>query len=588
MSTRRASAGGLISRRRAERRARSQRFAQLRLECLSQRVHKRAPRDPSALRTPNGTWVTDGELVASCGGRWDRRLRRYVSEGEQCSSVSLFDRQVEVADWFFDWLADHIAGTPIPDEDRIFSVLLHGGQRSGKTFVGVSLPPIAYTLAIPGSYAWIVCPTANDFEEVEDALEDVMPQAWFEKRVKKTVIQYRLANGSRIVLRSAKVPESLKKGRCDLIVMNECQQMSAKAYAICRGRVAGKGGLVIGCANPPDKEIGAWVMDWAIEAKRGQRQSLEFYFSPFDNPHVMHASFRALKTEIDEKSYAIEVLGHMLSIGDTVLYNWNRLINEGTLTEIAERLGTDSLRDITHEFTMAREGQPFARLVGVDPQRLPMASVEIRIFENPLAPVDECMARNSDAWWQHAIVVITDEVVVQGQEEDLIAGWQSKGWSGDDTLLIVDASSKYQFAERNPQKVAERRRATGGRGSWDVFKLGGYTNIRRPDKKSKANPDVVERCRISTGKIKTAEPGPYGQHFMFALPDVAETLKAIRTWANNPRGLPSRGTSQSHLGDALTYVPCRYWPRIAKRKRRKLKHRSVAIDRKRARDLRAI
>ena len=81
--------------------------------------------------------------------------------------------------------------------------------------------------------------------------------------------------------------------------------------------------------------------------------------------------------------------------------------------------------------------------------------------------------------------------------------------------------------------------------------------------------DVLERCRATTVKIKTAEPGPFGQHFLFALPKCKSTTQAIRKWPNNPHGLPSRGSSYAHLGDCVTYPIHRLFTRRHRPKRGK-------------------
>jgi hypothetical protein len=508
------------------------------------------------------------ELLLTAGGRWDRRRKSYIPAAERLGvEVLLNPAQTEAVEWFDGWLDDHTAGRDLPDEDRIFSVVLSGGQRGGKTYVGVRVFPIAYALDKPGSYTWIVCPSKDDFEEVEDYIEQLIPKAWYTKKTFKSVRRYNLANGSRIVLRSAHNPESLKKGRCDLIVMNEAQQMAEKAFAICRARIADKGGLVVGCANPPDKPIGEWVGDWVAEAESGERQAIHFYFDPFRNPDIDHAALRALAKELDPRTYEIEVLGLFLSVGDTVLYNWDRLKNEVTLEQLAKRLGVDELRDITREVTKQLEGRAFDRVVGVDVQLHPhMASVEMRFFENPLAP----LSAGGDAWWKWSLAVLTDEVVLDRADEfDLVAGWKEKGWDPEETLIVCDASAKWQFGERDPKKVAALRKMVKGRGSWSIFRAGGFGHIRNPDRGQESNPDVTERCRATTARICTKEAGRYGQRFLFSLPSCKRTNRAIRGWPNK-HGRPARRSRHAHLGDAVTYGVGRCYTRRPKRERRRI------------------
>jgi hypothetical protein len=530
-----------------------------------------------------------GDLLLTAGGRWDRRRKSYVPASER-RGVEVFcnPAQTEAVEWFDDWLDAHKRGVKVPDEDRIFSVVLSGGQRGGKTFVGVRVFPLAYALTIPGSYTWIVCPSKDDFEEVEDYLEGLIPKAWYTKKTFKSVRRYNLANGARIVLRSAHNPESLKKGRCDLVVMNEAQQMKEKAFAVCRARIADKGGVVIGCANPPTQPIGEWVGNWVAEAESGERQAIHFYFDPFRNPDIDHAALRALAKELDPRTYEIEVLGKFLSVGDTVLYNWDRLENEVTFAKLAEQLaklaGLESLelRDITREVTNQIEGRAFDRVLGVDVQKYPhMACIELRFFENPLALISD----GGDAWWKWSIAVITDEVILEGADEfDLVREWEEKEWDPEETLIVCDASAKWQFSEQDPAKVKKLRELVRGRGSWDVFKNGGYRHIRNPDRNMEKNPDRIERCRATTARICTKEAGPYGQRFLYSLSSCRRTNRAIRGWPNR-HGKPSSDTRHAHIGDGLTYAIGRCYTRRARKKRKPFSYHSVGSTTARERDI---
>lgn len=536
----------------------------MQLNCVEQIIaeHEEDAGD-EPLKTVNGKWCGLGECVMSVGGRWDRRRREYVDDADDaCREVYIHPRQVDAIEFFADWLESHVAGVEIPDDERVFSMIMHGGQRGGKTFVGVSVPPIAYTLAIPGSYAWIVCPTADDFEEVEVALEAVLHKSWYRKVTKKTVIMYKLANGSRIVLRSGHRPESLKKGRCDLIVLNECQQMDEQVFAIARGRISDKGGLVIGCANPPTKPIGEWVADWVTEAQNGLRQAVEFYFSPFDNPHVLHASFRAMRQEIDKRTYQIEVLGLMLSIGSTVLYNWDRRGNEVTLEVLARRYGRSSLRNITDKVTERLEGRSFDRVVGADPSQLKiMPSVCYQFFENPLAPYRR--GRGGDAWFKWCFAIITGEVVLKNaDEEDLAHAWLDAGYDPKRTLIVCDASARWQFQQgKTKEQLEELANRVQGVGSWDVFRYVGFDHVVGPDVDMDKNPDTLERARATTAKICTEHAGPYGQHFLYSLPSNKHANAAFRKWPCDKRGRPSRDSSHADVGDCITYPMQRLYPR---------------------------
>lgn len=486
-------------------------------------------------------------LLGSVGGSWDRRLRMYSpSARARRVAVSVHPGQIDAVIFFFDWLRDHARGVRRPADSTIYSMLLAGGQRSGKTWSAV-LMAICYAVAIPASISWVVSPSDKDFEEVEDLLRTILPAAWYQN-LGAPWYRYKFANGSKIVLRSAHLPEKLKKGDCDLIVLNEAQQMAERAFVIARTRIAAASGLVICAANPPTKPAGQWVGDFATEAQAGTRQAKYFHLDPMDNPHIDLGPLRALEKEIDEHQFNVEIRGMFLANQNAVLYNWNRTENERP---------TPVTGEITAEFLKAAEGREYDRAIVVDVQRLPhMASAEFRWYTNPATAGQPHAVR-----MQWALMWATSELFLKGaDEEELAQQWLLAGFDPDRTLIVCDASGEWQFSHRDPLKVAELKEKVSGRGSFDVFRKMGFRYVVKPDRASEKNPDIIERCRAATSRIATKIPGPYGQRFLFSDPTCRELNKAIRNWATR-RGAPDRTSEFAHGGDVVTYAAQRFYAR---------------------------
>ncbi len=549
----RASQAELIERRRAEAGrgsseggdGASARFVDLQLELWAE--------DELGART--------GESLGAIGGLWDRRERDYVGGAPTVRSLGIHPGQLPAMRWFLDWLGDYLEGVEKPIDERIFSLLLAGGQRSGKTWLGVLLCNI-FAVAFPGSIVWIVCPTDKDFEEVQELLRSIMQPEWFVE-LGAPWFRYQLANGSRIVLRSGHVPGRLKKGDADFILINEAQQQDEKNFAISRARIAAAGGLVVVAANPPDKPVGTWVGNFAADAQAGLRQALYFPISPLENPHIDKAPLIAMRAEFDELTYDTQVLGLFRSTKDAVLYNWDRTLNE---------LAPPTSGEMTREFLKVREGRAFDRVVGIDVQRHPhMAAVEFKFFENPLALTGR---DRFDFCWMWA----TAELVLQAaDEDDLAASFLEAGWDPDRTLLVVDASAWWQFAERDPTKVKEKRDQVKGRGSIDIFRRYGFRYAVKPDRDMEKNPDVIERCRSATSRIAVKMKGDHGQRFLFSDPINRELNEAVRSWPTK-HGEPMRTSKYAHLGDAFTYPVHRFFPR---RRRADEKPNVKVIERRR-------
>lgn len=488
-----------------------------------------------------------GEVLCKVGGRWDRRLKDYAGEAEAVRVLSVHPGQLEAMRWFDAWLGDHLAGVEVPEDDRIYSALLAGGQRSGKTWLGTLLC-VLYAVAVPGSIVWIVCPSDRRYEEVEDLLREIMPARWYSE-LGAPWFRWKLANGSKIVLRSGHNPGALKVGDADFLLVNEAQQQAEKVFAIARGRIAAAGGLVVAAANPPDAAIGTWVGDFATEAQAGLRQAKFFPLDPMDNPHIDQGPLLAMAKELDPHTFDVEVRGLFLGARNAVLYNWSRADNE---------LPTPTTGEITQEALRYFEGGDFDRAVAVDMQRLPhMASAEGRFFENPLA-------RHGNDRFEWCHLWLTADITIEGADEfDLCAAWLDLGWDPARTLVIADASGKWQFAEREPMKVQKLREEVRGRGSWDVFRRMGFVHVVNPDRDLERNPDVIERCRATTSRVCTKAAGPYGQRFLFSDPRNRELNKAIRLWPTKS-GAPMRTSQYAHRGDVVTYMVQRFFPRRAR------------------------
>jgi hypothetical protein len=499
-----------------------------------------------------------GEIVLSVGGQWDRRLHDFDGEPESRVVVRFHAGQRRGVEWFRDWLRAHVekrANPPPPlsasemarlldgtveiayDPSTVYSALFAGGRRAGKTWIGVALA-VAYAVAIPGAIVWLVAPTEPDYPELVRYLKGVVADEWLQY---ETAEAWGLANGSTIELRSAYDPEGLKKGRCDFALLNEGQKVSRRAYEVVRGGVVDVGGCVLVCANPPNEaKDQPWVADFAAAAALGKRLSVYIEFNALLNPHIDRMALLAMRGESDQRSFEIEVLGMFRAPKDAVAYNWIRTENERPLPEVG---------DVTSQLVAAlEEGDGIERVVGIDVQIFPyMAAAEYRFFGDPTPD-------GTLAW-------ISDEIALEGGDEvDLSDAMYAKGWDPETTLLVVDASGRYQHSRRT--RADQPPPEWHGRGSFDIFLGQGWRRIVPPDRKQKRNPQIVDRLRAFTSMICTGT----GVRRLFADPDRAPyACKTIREWKTTESGKASRKAEVAHMGDGLTYPIVRLFPRRRRR-----------------------
>lgn len=495
----------------------------------------------------------DGQELLRVGGRWDRRLDDFDGQAETGVIVRIHPGQRAAVEWFSTWLAAHAERRERPpeisdaeledlaveldtDPAHVYAALLAGGRRAGKTWIGVALA-VAYAIAFPGAIVWLVSSADTKHDEIRRYVAGVVAREWVDHETEAD--GWELCNGSRLMLKSAYDPEALKEGEVNFAFLNEGQKVKRRAYTLLRGAIIDHAGLVLVAANPPVEEKDEqWVADFAAEAQAGKRAALYFHFDPRRNPHIDRRALLAMLAELDERTGAIEVLGEFRAALGAVAYNWNRLENERAVPrELADA-------DVTEMFLSSiEEGDGIRQVVGLDVQRVPYIGGPIfRFFGTP--DRDRVLA------W------IVGEVVLDGGDEvDFCGALLDAGLDPSETLIVCDASGRYQHSRRRSTDAPPPE--WKGRGSFDLIRGEGFTRIVPPDRRQKRNPEIVDRVRAFTSLIATKA----GVRRLFCDPDKApRTAEAIREWKTT-HGAVSRAQKVAHLGDATSYVAIRLFPR---------------------------
>jgi hypothetical protein len=478
-------------------------------------------------------------LISRLGGQWDRKAKDYTGDAPRSRVVRLHRGQWEFCEWFCNtWLPAHLNGWAT-DEEPIYTALVAGGRRGGKTYLLTALS-VAYACAVPGAIVWVVVPSDVEGygEELMQYVEQLMPREWY-TQLGSPHWRYDLVNGSCIRFLSGFTAGKLKKGTANLVFINEAQQVPVSSYNTVRAPIADHGGLVIAAANPPDDgDKGEWVADVAAGSTNGTLKAAKSWFiNPEDNPHIDHGALRALAESMSEHEYDTQILGKFLVSANAVLSSWNRVVNERIVPDIGE---------CTTRFTKKFEGREYKHIVSIDVQSFPWIVASIaHAYSNPEAPGD---LRSAFLWF-------TDEVFVDdGDEIDIADQLIEKGYHPNETLIICDASGDYQQAQRNKEM---QRPEFKGKGSWDMLRSRGYRSIVGPDPDMAKNPIVTERIRAANARIGTKSRKAY----VFADPKLCPRLvDTISKW-RKVHGRPSRSSQYAHAGDTMTYLIWRFFPR---------------------------
>ena len=194
------------------------------------------------------------ETVLYAGGQWDQVTGDFTdAEPHNARFVDLHKGQVDFVAWYAKWLQDFREGYK-----RETSIALAGGdRRGGKTF-SLFLSALAMAIDVPRSVVWSVSVANTERDELDRQLKEQLPTSWYTYR-EWPKHQATFINGSVLTNVSADDPDTTKRGRVDLVFLNEAQKMQRRVLTNAIKGTADRGGLAILAANPPENSKGEWV-----------------------------------------------------------------------------------------------------------------------------------------------------------------------------------------------------------------------------------------------------------------------------------------------------------------------------------------
>ena len=490
-----------------------------------------------------------GERLLTVGGVWDRGDKRYIGPAETEHVIAIQPAQIEAARWLCEWFRRYALGRRLKAQgrdasevwlefQRVWSVLFHGGRRGGKSHLAcVAL--VTFAVAVPGTTCWAVSPTEEKTEELRAAIASLLPGSWY--RYLKDDLTFRLDNWSRIVQRSGHKSENLKAGGVGLALYNEGQQMSETGFLQLRGATADSGSLTIVTANPPEKPIGRWVETFVEDVRAKRRSARTFFFDWRKNPFIERDSLDAMADETDAKTFAREILGEFVPIGDVVFHAWS---DRASIREVP-----DGFRNITRAFTKRMLGREYEYVVGCDFDKVPhLAGAVLEVYEKPAAldGIAELAEIPSGVplYW-----VVKEAIVELSDEDGLIDALEDLGLEPGTTAVICDASGlTAQDVNRS------------GRKSDEWFRARGWRYLFFPDPVHERNPNVIERCKTGNALLKSHA----GKRRLFSLPRNEHINRAMKMWEIKNLA-PYRRSKWAHACDAVTYPCWRFEGRRQKR-----------------------
>lgn len=474
------------------------------------------------------------ETVLYAGGQWDQVTGNFTdAEPHNARFVDLHKGQVDFVAWYAKWLQDFREGYK-----RETSIALAGGdRRGGKTF-SLFLSALAMAIDVPRSVVWSVSVANTERDELDRQLKEQLPASWYTYR-EWPKHQATFLNGSVLTNVSADDPDTTKRGRVDLVFLNEAQKMQRRVLTNAIKGTADRGGLAILAANPPENSKGEWVYDLheAIqEGKFSKNKPKYFHFDSRLNPFIdQDANERAGEVLwiLDPETARANDAGIWKRPGDLAYYAFARRIN----VKAPPQLG-----DVTQEWTRRRLGRAYSFIGGYDPNDRPHHAMTFwKLYgdiENPILwAVDELLVENADG-------------------EDHVLECVSQKYDKESVVFVMDNSCFFQ----------DSKHRRNGKNSSDYFRGWGYRAEMNqpPARNSKTgnprNPPIELRVALVNKLLYQSEDGLKHAR-MFVAPDCIHLIEALKKCASKKvrYGYGPVGR-EAHITDTVGYVAWWIWP----------------------------
>lgn len=198
------------------------------------------------------------------------------------------------------------------------------GRRWGKSQLSKVL--MITKAAKPRQKIWYVAPTYRMAKQIlwTDLL-DAIPKKWI-KKINETTLSVRLVNGSRIELKGADKPDSLRGVGIHFLVLDEFQDMSEQTWTqVLRPTLADTGGHAIFIGTPKAYNQLYTVYKHGQDTRKiraGQWESWQF--PTITSPFIPLSEIAAARADMDEKSFKQEFEASFETMSGRVYYPFDR------------------------------------------------------------------------------------------------------------------------------------------------------------------------------------------------------------------------------------------------------------------------
>ncbi|MDQ3159349.1 MAG: terminase large subunit [bacterium] len=197
--------------------------------------------------------------------------------------------------------------------------VINCGRRSGKSTLAV-YKLLEFATKNPQKIVWYIAPTYKQAKSIMwSMLTEVVPPEAITKK-NETELSIRLKNGSEIYLKGADNPDSLRGVRIDFAIFDEVAffEKWLEVWKVIRPTLM-------------DSQANVWFIStpngfnhFKDLSERTGEDWKYFHFTTYDNPHISVFEIEQSKLEMDEDSFAQEMMGEFRKMSGLIYKEFDR------------------------------------------------------------------------------------------------------------------------------------------------------------------------------------------------------------------------------------------------------------------------
>lgn len=170
---------------------------------------------------------------------------------------------------------------------------------------------------------WYVAPSYRMAKQIMwPELVESIPRSWV-KKYNETILTITLVNGSKIELKGADNPDSLRGVGVHYLVMDEYQDINPEAWVkVLRPTLASTGGHALFIGTP--KAYNGLFKLWELGQKETAKAWASWQFPTITSPFIPMAEIEAARADMDEKSFKQEFMASFEVMSGRVYYPFDR------------------------------------------------------------------------------------------------------------------------------------------------------------------------------------------------------------------------------------------------------------------------